>query len=241
MGGGTSLKHWFTSSVKKRCAKGFKLGTGPHKCAQWRRIGFYGSCLRVWQSDSELAWHVPQALMATMKLQVMKVPVASRVAGPEWPPCYVFKFTALRPVNWPAAACKCFSTWLQSVASKLPGFQCHSASHWHAAARTRTSKWRPGPAMSWPARAAPRVPRPTSDTSRQVTGKRRADNLMSIGPVKGNSNTDVLTLTVQWYCQQKVCTRLRVRILQLCILFQIVWNFVYTRIFPYIRVYIRIR
>ena len=90
MGGGTSLKHWFTSSVKKQCAKGFKLGTGPHKCAQWRRIGFYGSCLRVRQSDSELAWPVPQALMATMKLQVMKVPVASRVAGPEWPPCYVF-------------------------------------------------------------------------------------------------------------------------------------------------------
>ncbi len=83
----------------------------------------------------------------------------------------MFKFTALRPVNWPAAACKCFPIGLQSVASKLPG--CHSGdrgSHWHAAARTRTSKWRPGPATSWPARAvAQLVPRRTSDTSRQVT------------------------------------------------------------------------
>jgi hypothetical protein len=130
--------------------------------------------------------------------------------------------TALRQLNWPAAACKCFSTWLQSVASKLPGCQCHIPSHWHAAARTRTSKWRPGPAMSWPARAAPRVPRPTSDTSRQVTGKRRADNLMCIAPVKGNSSTDVLTLAVQWLSLLKVCTRLRVLILQLCIIFQIV-------------------
>ena len=236
MGGGTSLKHWFTSSVKKRCAKGFKLGTGPHKCAQWRRIGFYGSCLWVRQSDSELAWPVPQALMATMKLQVMKVPVASRVAGPEWPPCYVFKFTALRPVNWPAAACKCFSTGLQSGATSP--LQSTAVPRTWAIGRFKS---RPRPATSWPARAAPRVPRPTSDTSRQVTGKRRADNLMCIGPVKGNSSTDVLTLAVQWWRLRKVCTRLRVRILQLCILFQIVWNFVYTRIFPYIRVYTRIR
>ncbi len=44
----------------------------------------------------------------------------------------MLKFTALRQVNWPAATCKCFSTGLQSVASKLPGCQCHSASHWHA-------------------------------------------------------------------------------------------------------------
>ncbi len=156
------------------------------------------------------------------------------------PPCYVFKFTALRPVNWPAAACNCFSTGLQSVASKLPGCQCHSASHWHAATRTRTSKWRPGRAMSWPARAAPRVPRPTSDTSRQVTGQRRAENLMCIVPAKGNSITDVSTLAVQWYCQRKVCTRLRVRIPHLCILFQIVRNFVYTGIFAFKLVYTRI-
>jgi hypothetical protein len=175
------------------------------------------------------------------KLRKFQLPADLPARSDPGPPCYVFKFTALRPVNWPAAACKCFSTGIQSVASKLPGCQCHNASHWHAAARTRTSKWRPGPATSWPARAAPRVPRPTSDTSRQVTGKRRADNLMCIGPVKGNSSTDVLTLAVQWWRLRKVCTRLRVRILQLCILFQIVWNFVYTRIFPYIRVYIRIR
>ena len=85
----------------------------------------------------------------------------------------------------------------------------------------QASKWRPGPAMSWPALAAPRVPRPTSDTSRQVTGKRRADNLMCIVPAKGNSITDVSTLAVRWYCQRKVCTRLRVRILHLCNFFQI--------------------
>ena len=105
MGGGTSLKHlhnWFTSSVKKRCARGFKSGTGPHKCAQWRRIGFYGSCLRVRQSDSELAWPVPQALMATMKLQVMKVPVGCRLAGPEWPPCYVLHFDSSTGQQLPA-------------------------------------------------------------------------------------------------------------------------------------------
>jgi hypothetical protein len=32
---------------------------------QWRRVGFYGSCLRARQFDSELAWPVPQALMVT--------------------------------------------------------------------------------------------------------------------------------------------------------------------------------
>jgi hypothetical protein len=69
--------------LKNQCAKGFKLGTCPHKCVQWRGIGFYGSCLRALQSDSELAWPVLQALMAKMKLQVMKVPVACPVAGPE--------------------------------------------------------------------------------------------------------------------------------------------------------------
>ena len=110
----------------------------------------------------------------------------------------VFKFTALRPVNWPTAACKCFSTWLQSVASKLPGCQCHSASHWHAEARTRTSKSRPGPATSWPARAAPRVPLRMSDTSHQVTRMRREHNLYYIFIIKAKSNTDVLMLAVQW-------------------------------------------
>ncbi len=36
-----------------------------------------------YEPGSELAWTVPQALMATIKLQVMKVPVAGPVAGPE--------------------------------------------------------------------------------------------------------------------------------------------------------------
>ncbi len=69
---------------------------------------------------------------------------------------------------------------------------------WHAAARTRTSKWRPGPATSWPARAAPRVPCRTSDTSRQVTRMRREDILIYIAPDKAKCNTYVLTITVQW-------------------------------------------
>jgi hypothetical protein len=134
MGGGTSLKHlhsWFTSLVKKRCAKSFKLGTSPHKCVQWRRIGFYGSCLWVLQSDSELAWPVPKALMATMKLPVMKVPVASQVASQEWPSCYVLKFTALWLVNW-AAADSCLQMFLyrDSVsrfkAAWVPVPQCQS-------------------------------------------------------------------------------------------------------------------
>jgi hypothetical protein len=44
---------------------------------QWRQIGFYSSCLRARQSDSEATWPVPavpQVLMATIKL--MKDPVA---------------------------------------------------------------------------------------------------------------------------------------------------------------------
>ncbi len=48
-----------------------------------------------------------------------------------------YVFTALRPVNWPGAACKCFSTGLQSVTSKLPG--CH---------RANLSNWQPGPGPS---------------------------------------------------------------------------------------------
>ncbi len=135
-------------------------------------------------------------------------------------------------LDWPAAACNCFSTGLQSVASKLPG--CHRASHWHAAARTWTSKWRPRPATSWPAQAAPRVPRRTSDTSRQVTRLRKEHILIYMVPFKAECNTDMLTLAVQWYCPWKVCPRLRVRNQRLCIIFQIVLKIIYMRTYAYI-------
>jgi len=243
MGGGTSLKHWFTSSVKKRCAKGFKLGTGPHKCAQW--------------ASNRVLWLLltsPAVWLRTRMARAASTHGHDETSSYESSSCQPSCRPGVTPLLCDQVHCDCTSTG-QLASSCLQMFlnrasvsrfkaawvPVPSASHWHASARTRTSKWRPGPATSWPARTAPRVPRPTSDTSRQVTGKRRADNLMSISPVKGNSSTDVLMLAVQWWRLRKVCTRSRVRIPQLFIIFQIVWNFVYTRIFAYIRVYTRIR
>jgi hypothetical protein len=72
-----------------------------------------GSCLRARQSDSELAlhWPGPQVLMATMT-----VPVP--VVGREWPTSLHFD----QPTGTcPAAACKWFSTGLQSCATASPG------------------------------------------------------------------------------------------------------------------------
>ncbi len=67
-------------------------------------------------------------------------------------------------LTWYSPAAVCFCTAPQSCGTLLL--------HLHAAQRRRASepsKWRPGPATSWPGRVARRAPRRMSDTSRQVT------------------------------------------------------------------------
>ena len=67
-------------------------------------------------------------------------------------------------LTWYSPAAVCFCTAPQSCGTLLL--------HLHAAQRRRASepsKWRPGPATSWPGRVARRAPRRMSDTSRKVT------------------------------------------------------------------------